>query len=126
MAKGALASAQLIGDKVLAKPEWGIKRVCQSCSALFYDMRRSPILCPSCGTVFDTEQAVRVRRTRPGPVKEAVPVVDDAAEEVDLEGGVIEDIEEDEEEGILEDASDLGDDDDEIDVIKKGEGEGED
>ncbi len=121
MAKGALDSAQH-GDKALAKPEWGIKRVCQSCSALFYDMRRSPITCPSCGTVFDTEQVVRMRRSRPGPAKEAVPVVDDSDDGVELEGAVIEDIDEDEDEDVLEDASDLGDDDD-IEVIKKGEGE---
>lgn len=111
--------------KALAKPEWGIKRVCQSCGALFYDMKRTPILCPSCGTPFDTEQAVRMRRNRPSPVKEAAPAADDAEEGVELEDGVIEDMDDDEDEDILEDASDLGD-DDEIEVIKKGDGEGED
>ena len=127
MAKGALTSAAVYGDKVLAKPEWGIKRVCQSCGALFYDLKRSPILCPGCGAQFDTEQAVRVRRTRSAaPIKEVAPAVVDADDAEDLEEAVIEDLDDEEDEDILEDASDLGDDDDEIEVIKKGEGEGED
>ena len=45
----------------VSKPEWGLKRVCQSCGCKYYDMRPEsddsgkPILCPSCGTAFDPE-----------------------------------------------------------------------
>ena len=31
----------------MAKPEWGIKRVCQSCATKFYDLGRSPIAYPT-------------------------------------------------------------------------------
>ncbi|WP_339852442.1 FYDLN acid domain-containing protein, partial [uncultured Nisaea sp.] len=34
----------------MAKPEWGIKRTCQSCGARFYDLMKSPIVCPKCET----------------------------------------------------------------------------
>ena len=36
----------------MAKPELGLKRVCQSCSAKFFDLNRDPIVCPKCGTIF--------------------------------------------------------------------------
>ena len=45
----------------MAEPERGTKRVCQSCPARFYDLGRSPIVCPSCGTVFDLELFSRTR-----------------------------------------------------------------
>jgi len=51
----------------VAKPEWGVKRVCQSCAAKFYDLRRSPITCPKCGASFDPEALLKSRRSRPAP-----------------------------------------------------------
>ena len=48
----------------MAKPEWGIKRICQSCGARFYDLDKSPIVCPSCETTFDAEAILKSRRTR--------------------------------------------------------------
>ncbi len=35
-----------------SRPERGVKRTCQSCEARFYDMTRSPAICPKCGTEF--------------------------------------------------------------------------
>ena len=32
----------------MPKPARGIKRVCQSCGTRFYDLGRTPIVCPSC------------------------------------------------------------------------------
>ncbi|MDR2158001.1 MAG: TIGR02300 family protein [Holosporaceae bacterium] len=37
------------------KDEWGIKRICLSCGARFYDFDKSPIICPVCKAVFDPE-----------------------------------------------------------------------
>ena len=48
----------------MAKPEWGTKRTCQSCGAKFYDLTRSPILCPGCGVTYEPEAALKVRRVR--------------------------------------------------------------
>ncbi len=39
----------------MAKPEWGIKRICLSCNLKYYDLNKSPIICPSCGTKFDPD-----------------------------------------------------------------------
>jgi uncharacterized protein (TIGR02300 family) len=36
----------------VAKPELGIKRLCGNCGAKFYDLRKDPIICPKCETVF--------------------------------------------------------------------------
>ena len=36
----------------MSKAEWGVKRRCASCDAPFYDMKREPIRCPKCDTVF--------------------------------------------------------------------------
>jgi uncharacterized protein (TIGR02300 family) len=36
----------------VAKPELGTKRLCASCGAKFYDLGKTPIVCPKCDTVF--------------------------------------------------------------------------
>ena len=35
----------------MAKPELGNKHQCQNCGARFFDLKKSPIRCPKCGTV---------------------------------------------------------------------------
>ncbi len=90
----------------MAKPEWGLKRTCQSCGLKFYDMTRSPILCPSCGATFDPDRVTRARRGTP-PAKPS-PKPKPAPEDVDgIETAPVND---DTDEEIIEDASDLGDD----------------
>ena len=37
----------------MAKPELGIKRTCPNCGNKYYDLNRDPIVCPSCGTIFE-------------------------------------------------------------------------
>ncbi len=46
----------------MAKPEWGKKRICSSCSAKYYDFNKSPIICPSCGAKFDPEDYLSKRK----------------------------------------------------------------
>ena len=123
----------------MAKPEWGTKRICQSCGARFYDFGRSPITCPACGAVFDLEILNRARRARPvaagrGRVPPTGIVADEAelepeaeAEEVDEEVAIEEDeavieAEDDaeEDESLIEDVSELGEDEDMSDVIEGG------
>lgn len=55
----------------MAKPEWGVKRVCQSCAVKFYDLNRSPITCPKCAAPFDPEALLKSRRSRPAPPAKA-------------------------------------------------------
>jgi uncharacterized protein (TIGR02300 family) len=126
---------------IVAKPEWGTKRICPSCATRYYDLMRDPVVCPKCSTPFDPEALLRARRARPAaPVeKELEPV---AAEEVDpdLETEEVETVEdeeeeegavpleeaEEEEEELIEDASELGEDEDDmaevIDNVEEEEG----
>lgn len=48
----------------MASPELGVKQLCPTCSAKFYDLNRRPAVCPKCGDSFDPEEAVRNRRVR--------------------------------------------------------------
>lgn len=39
----------------MPNPEWGVKRLCPSCSTRFYDLAHDPATCPSCGGVFSLD-----------------------------------------------------------------------
>ena len=53
----------------VARSEWGIKRICQSCSVRYYDFLKSPPVCPACEAVYDPEALLKSRRARPIPVE---------------------------------------------------------
>ena len=130
----------------MAKPEWGTKRMCQSCGARFYDFHRSPIACPACGAPFDLESVGRARRTRaagrapvaagivaedPELVVAPAPGVGDADAEVELdaeeEDAAIDEADDGEEdESLIEDASELGEDEDDVGEVIDGVDEDED
>ena len=46
----------------MAKPEWGKKRICSSCNTKYYDLNKSPIICPSCGAEFDPNDYLKSRK----------------------------------------------------------------
>ena len=48
----------------MAKPEWGIKRICSSCSTKYYDLNKSDIVCPSCGAKFDPNFYFKTRKAK--------------------------------------------------------------
>ena len=48
----------------MAKPEWGIKRICSSCNTKYYDFNKSPIICPSCGAEFDPEYYLKTKKNK--------------------------------------------------------------
>ncbi len=59
----------------MAKPEWGSKRICQSCATKYYDLGRSPIVCPKCDTVYQPVTLLKSRRNRaPVAAKSSRPV----------------------------------------------------
>ncbi|MFD2233931.1 TIGR02300 family protein [Phaeospirillum tilakii] len=115
----------------MAKPEWGHKRTCQSCGCRFYDMKRTPIVCPKCGANVEPDVPFKVRRAGGGvtEAKAPIPAVVDP-EEIDVETDDVadagtedeegteaeehEDAAEEDEHGLIEDASDLGEDDDDM------------
>ena len=45
----------------MAKPELGSKHHCENCGARFFDLNRSPIACPKCGTVVQSAPRVAQR-----------------------------------------------------------------
>jgi len=109
----------------VAKPEWGTKRTCGSCGARFYDMRRQPIVCPKCGALYEDEAPPRPRRAKPAPPEKKpkpAPVAEEAPdleEAADLEGADLDETrldgdDDDKTEDMIEDASDLGEDDEDM------------
>ena len=97
---------------LMVKPELGTKRICVACATRFYDLTRTPAVCPKCGTEQPTEQP-RARRTggNVADEKRLKKVPAPGLEDADVE---IETAEEEAEEDVLEDASDLEDDADAI------------
>jgi uncharacterized protein (TIGR02300 family) len=92
----------------MAKPELGLKRICVACGAKFYDLMKAPAVCPKCGTEQPAEQP-RPRRGGGNAMEEKrvkKPVVaEDADTDVEVEA-----VDDEAEEGVLEDTSDLEDD----------------
>ena len=108
----------------MAKPEWGAKRVCQSCGTRFYDLMRTPCTCPKCGTTVETEVVFKPRRqsAEARAAAKLVPAAD-LGEAAPAEGEELEILEEEEAEGadakdeddsLMEDVADLGEDDDDM------------
>ncbi len=127
-----------MGINSVVKPEWGTKRTCQSCAARFYDLQRKPIVCPKCETVFEPPPPAKTRRVRPAPAPKAAPVApvlevpavtpvkadeDIAAVETiaidDTKADASTDDEEKKDDPI-EDASELGEDEDDMAEVLEG------
>lgn len=104
----------------MSKPEWGTKRTCQSCSAHFYDLRKDPIVCPKCGTTYDPEAVLKSRRGR--VVEKVAPVKPAPDEELpDVETEIDEAaLGDDDDDAVMEDTSDLGEDDEDVSEIVEG------
>jgi uncharacterized protein (TIGR02300 family) len=109
----------------VGKLDLGTKRICHSCGARFYDLNRDPIACPKCGTTHDPQATLKARRNRSQAAEKAkqaksVPVL--VPDEVELVK--VGDEPEEEEAGVIEDAEELGQDDEDVaEVIEKVEEE---
>jgi uncharacterized protein (TIGR02300 family) len=71
------------GFERMAKVELGLKRTCLSCGMRFYDFKRSPIICPGCGTEFDPENLLKGRSSRAESKSAAKADVSDDADDLD-------------------------------------------
>lgn len=99
----------------MARAEWGMKRRCLSCGAAFYDLGKSPILCPKCGTEFNPEVLVKTRRpAKPEEVKPVKPakvpvdaVIEADEEDADLGDDILEDADEFEDEDVVAEEIDV-------------------
>ena len=75
----------------MAHKNRGRKRRCASCGIKFYDLTKTPAVCPACGTEFDPEVLLKSRRGRAAakveqakaPAKEEVLSDDDVVEKTE-------------------------------------------
>lgn len=122
----------------MAKLAWGTKLTCPSCGARFYDLRRPSVACPKCETPYSGKINVKPKRTRvpaeaakqveqvvviaaaaaAEPNKESrasTGVGNKASDDKELEGiGDVEGVEPGKAEELIEDPSELGEDDDDV------------
>ena len=117
-------------DCLVAKQDWGTKRLCQSCATKFYDFARTPILCPKCEAKFDPEPLLKSRRGRtsaakqaakpapaPAPAPKPKPAKDEDGAGKDLNEGALEtddnddNDEDDGDDSVLVDDSEMAEDD---------------
>lgn len=100
----------------MVNPQLGTKRTCTTCGARFYDLNKTPIVCPKCGAENEKD-VVKLKRggkgSRSDAAKKAVvarPVVED---EDEVDATLLTDDDGDEGD-LMEDTSDLGEDDDDM------------
>jgi uncharacterized protein (TIGR02300 family) len=121
----------------VAKNDWGLKRTCQSCGARFYDMGRESPACPKCGTKFDPEAVLKSKRATKAVADKAPPAAkakvkpkpkpaDEDEVEIVPDEEAVEAEAETEDEEVIEDTSELGEDDEDVaEVIENADGEEE-
>lgn len=107
----------------MAKADLGMKLTCESCGARFYDLNKQPGHCPKCGTANARPVIFKASRGRPSSEEKLAAqkaAAAAAAKPAPAEEAAEEEDEEDE--AVIEDTSDLGEDDDEVEVpIEKDE-----
>ena len=106
----------------MPKDEWGVKRVCPTCSTRFYDLRSDPMTCPNCSAVYTVEslsavktKALRPEKAKPEPVDlEDLPEIDTDDETIETDDDLDDEILEDEEDNVdLDEIADVGNDEEE-------------
>jgi len=104
----------------MSKPEWGIKRVCPSCSIKYYDFNKSPIICPKCEFEFDPDLLLKSRKGRSIATKTEVnEVSSDIQKEDETLENDINSIENNENILEIDDETDIQDNDIDNDINKK-------
>ena len=106
----------------MPKDEWGVKRICPTCSTRFYDLRTDPMTCPNCGATFTIEsltavkaKALRPEKVKPEPVDlEDLPEIDTDDEALESDDELDDEILEDEEDSVdLDEIADVPSDEEE-------------
>ena len=87
----------------MAKPEWGIKRICSSCNTKYYDFNKSPIICPSCGAEFDPDYYLKTKKGKGVSSKISSENDNDLTSDIDI----IDDIEVDSDNEVVSDGDPL-------------------
>jgi uncharacterized protein (TIGR02300 family) len=61
----------------VTKSELGTKRICGNCNLKFYDLHKTPIVCPTCQAIFEPPKLISEKPRRswdatPAPVRQPV------------------------------------------------------
>ena len=100
----------------MAIKERGVKRTCQACGGVFYDLLNDPIICPKCGAEYDPESILKSRKTRlPTIGEEEVKIENDDADASDDNDIAEVELEDDNDDVIL---PDVDDEDTDVDVVE--------
>ena len=108
--------ANYTGFEIVAKPDLGTKQLCPSCGTKFFDLNRSPITCPKCGTIV-SPAATAPRPSKAGKPAKAAPVVADDEEDLETEEAVVVSLEDADEEATSTGKTEVDLDEDEIEDI---------
>ena len=79
----------------MAKPEWGTKRT-GPCGTKFYDLNKSPIICPGCGGEVITHE-VKTNKNKNAVDKnlknntKEQSLIEDSSKNTDLDSGILDD-----------------------------------
>ena len=120
------------GDLRVIKSRLGTKLTCHKCGAKFYDMKKKHPVCPGCDTEYTK---VKTKQRRSSPTETQVPVLKTAdksnSEEEFLEGELNDDLlggddDKDEDNTIMEDTSDISEDNEDIGEVVGAVNDGED
>jgi uncharacterized protein (TIGR02300 family) len=103
----------------MSKPEWGVKRLCPGCSALYYDMKKNPPSCPKCNAAFDPEALLKSRRKVVQEENKAAKKAAAAAVPEELEDDLEIEVEEVADDAVLADDDDAGEAEIEVEVDDK-------
>lgn len=80
----------------MSKAGMGEKRRCLACSTAFFDLGRTPIVCPKCAEVFHVVEFARSAPGRSGPFQSRArwraPAAGPAADEIIAENEVAEEV----------------------------------
>lgn len=110
----------------MAKVDLGMKLTCESCGARFYDLNKQPGICPKCGAANARPVIFKASRRPTAEEREKANLAAHKAPPKALpddEDDLAADDADDEDEDVIEDTSDLGEDDADVDVsIEKDEG----
>ncbi len=103
----------------MSKPEFGLKMTCTACAVRFYDLARTPAVCPKCGVEQPKPKPRAAPVTRSGAIRwsnRPVPPTHEAIvpEPTPIETDPLEEVDEEE----ADDAEDIELADDEDDALK--------
>jgi uncharacterized protein (TIGR02300 family) len=115
------------------KPKLGTKRSCQACEAHFYDLNHRPVLCPKCNAEFIFDAPGKIRKPRKAStavekkpavkkllkteneeVNAALEATSGAEETTEVIDG-----DDPKEERLIEDTSELGEDEDDMAEVRE-------